>query len=658
MKKFASTFICVLLAALMIFTTVVSAADALPEGHPTTGKITLYKYTTDNDNEESTKPSTPPVNEDQKPVEDAEYTAYQIASIVDGVFVLNDAFKNVEFNGTALSTLFSEEAPGSLSYSSTATFENFIPALRNKIENGSGFISKAAVTGPDGKAEITNLALGVYLVLETVIPDNYVETSKPFLVQLPQWDQDANDGEGDWLYEVTAYPKDDPVTLTKDIIDDDDSRVDETTRQIGDIVNYEIVIDVPYYAADLTETQINTIKYFVTDNMGEGLTFNNEVEVTIKGTTTQLTEDTDFTVSTTGRTVITIDFNSAKVYELKGQKLVIHYSATLNELALIGGANENSAKLSFTNNPSTGKVKPAPTEPTDPSNPTNPDETTPTDPDASNPTNPDETTPTDPDASNPTNPDETTPTDPDASNPTNPDETTPTDPDVTTPTDPTTPTVPDTDIDETDPDDTKVYTYAFELEKKFNDGAQTPDASGVEFSLKNTDGKLKFVKLGDGNYVVLGDDFKEYVENNKIKLPIGAETQREYDVTDALNPAPNGTLSVKGLKEGSDYVLTEEKTVSGFSKLAGDIALVVTEGRDETGKLNGKVTATANGSALTSNATGKIGIFEMEINNVSEQFNLPQTGGAGLLAFTIGGGIVIAGAIILFSLLRKKKSAK
>jgi LPXTG-motif cell wall-anchored protein len=48
--------------------------------------------------------------------------------------------------------------------------------------------------------------------------------------------------------------------------------------------------------------------------------------------------------------------------------------------------------------------------------------------------------------------------------------------------------------------------------------------------------------------------------------------------------------------------------------------------------------------------------FEVTINNVEKQFDLPQTGGDGILLFTIAGGILMAAAIILFAAMRKKKA--
>lgn len=587
MKKFAPTFICVLLVALMVFLTVASAASVL-DPTKTTASLTLYKYTTDKDNEEAETPQTAPV-EGQKGVPDATYTAYKIASLnADGTFTVETAFADLTVDGVKLSALFTTDKlannTGSQTYADTNAFEAYIPALRQEIEN-SNYAGAPGTTNEDGMAKIEDLALGVYLVIETKIPDNFVETSKPFLVQLPQWDQDAGT-DGEWLYDVTAYPKNDPVDLEKVIVEKDNSKVHETTRAIGDIVDYAITVDVPYYG-DLTGAQVAKIQYFVTDNMSAGLTFNNDVKVTVLGapTATTLVSGTDFTVDTEDTTVITVDFVPAKVYAWQGYQFLVEYSATLNENAVIGGANPNTAKLTFTTNPRTGKKGPD--------------------------------------------------------------------------------GEPDPDTDDTDEDSTKVYSYGMDLTKKFNNGTETPNASAVEFTLSDGTANLQFVKLSDGSYLVVGDDWKaNYAADGKIKLPVdaGADDQTEYTVTEALNPTADGKLLVNGLNVGT-YTLTETKTVNGYSKLESDVTIVVTGLKDETtNELNGKVGATANGSDLDANeragGVGTNGVFEIEINNVLEQFHLPLTGGAGLLMFTIGGGIVIAGAIILFSQLRKKKAAK
>lgn len=581
MKKFASTLICVLLVALMVVSTVASA-----ESDPT-GTLKLYKYTTD----ESNKGTQP--NSNQKPVPGAVFTAYKVASITGGLFELEEAFEDV----AGLAALF--EADGGLTYKDTTALEGFIPALQQKIAAIEKAIADAAAaeedyegptltsktsntTGANGLATIDTLALGIYVVIETTIPAGYAETSAPFLVQLPWWNQDATATAGAWEYEVTCYPKNDPVTLTKKIVENNVEK-DLAAMGVGDVVTYKLTVDIPYYGA-LEDEQIEKLTYTITDTMDKGLTFNDNVTITVLNG--DEVDDDNYSVTfepvDNDATEITISFTDFDAHELattyanQGGKLVITYTATINENAVIGApGNTNTAQLEFTSNPrkSTGDGTP--------------------------------------------------------------------DPDTTT----------------TEEDSTTVYTYGMDLTKKFNGKTTTgtPNASAVEFTL----GNLQFVKIGDYYYVVGADwKAKSYTDTDgklKVALPIDAESddQTVYEVVSTLNPSATGKLIVKGLDEGT-YTLTETKTVNGYSKLESDITIVVTGATTGT-NLNGKVTATAMGKALS---TDENGTFLLEINNVSEQFNLPQTGGAGLLAFTIGGGIVIAGAIIIFSLLRKKKSAK
>ena len=55
----------------------------------------------------------------------------------------------------------------------------------------------------DGTAVADNLALGLYLVVETDKPDAVKETTEPFLVSIPMTAADAKN----WLYDVTVNPK-------------------------------------------------------------------------------------------------------------------------------------------------------------------------------------------------------------------------------------------------------------------------------------------------------------------------------------------------------------------------------------------------------------------------------------------------------------------
>lgn len=213
----------------------------------------------------------------------------------------------------------------------------------------------------------------------------------------------------------------------------------------------------------------------------------------------------------------------------------------------------------------------------------------------------------------------------------------------------------DSDDVDTDEDKTTVYTYAMDLTKTFNGEAAdgtTIDASGVEFSLKLGDEKLWFITSTSGVYYSYSKEMAndtEPVEGANVTID-GVD----YTITQSLNPSKDGSLSVNGLDVGT-YTLVEENSIVGFSKLASDVTIIVSDKKDENGKVTGKVEAKV-GDTLLNVSEENLGKFLFTVNNVKKQFNLPLTGGTGLLMFTIGGGIVIAAAIIIFSQLRKKKA--
>lgn len=100
-------------------------------------------------------------------------------------------------------------------------------------------------------------------------------------------------------------------------------------------------------------------KYIVHDQMSEGLTFNNDVAVTIGGTTY-----TDFTVNFPAKdaaNTFEIEFDAVKFKDLTaGDEIIITYSAVLNDKAVIAkNFNTNKVVLEFSNNPyedTTGKT--------------------------------------------------------------------------------------------------------------------------------------------------------------------------------------------------------------------------------------------------------------------------------------------------------------
>ena len=66
------------------------------------------------------------------------------------------------------------------------------------------------LTDAYGKSQATDLALGLYLVVETKVPEMVVSTTDPFLVSVPMTSvngTNATDGGTRWIYDITLYPK-------------------------------------------------------------------------------------------------------------------------------------------------------------------------------------------------------------------------------------------------------------------------------------------------------------------------------------------------------------------------------------------------------------------------------------------------------------------
>ncbi|WP_278800924.1 SpaH/EbpB family LPXTG-anchored major pilin [Bifidobacterium pullorum] len=151
---------------------------------------------------------------------------------------------------------------------------------------------------------------------------------------------------------TTVTVKSEYPTVDKTIIDKPESDQKGTAAsdaQIGDTVWFQLESKVP----DMSEYSSYVFKFH--DTLSDGLTFNAD-SVTVKVGGTALTETSDYTVSQS-RQNITIDLTSLynKYKDQAGAAIVVTYSATLNESAVIGNdGNENSATVEYTNNPITG----------------------------------------------------------------------------------------------------------------------------------------------------------------------------------------------------------------------------------------------------------------------------------------------------------------
>ena len=154
--------------------------------------------------------------------------------------------------------------------------------VKNAMEQYIAAVGGTAMPLTDsfGKTKAENLALGLYLIVETKVPENVVSTTDPFLISLPMTSvngTNATDGGSRWIYDVTVYPKNqtgDP-TLEKTLRESKsdtgktDAYAHTGTASGGDIVEYQIVSTLPTITSE--STYLTT--YTFVDTLSKGLSY-------------------------------------------------------------------------------------------------------------------------------------------------------------------------------------------------------------------------------------------------------------------------------------------------------------------------------------------------------------------------------------------------
>lgn len=195
-------------------------------------------------------------------------------------------------------------------------------ANENKINQ-----SKEPVEAKSEKVEFTDLPLGYYLV----------DSSTGALCSLNTTDTDVT------IEEKNAAPTVEKKVQEDSKIDAADEYGESNTADIGQTVNFKTTITA----------QAGAQNYVLHDKMDTGLTFSGSVSVT-KGNQT-FTTPTDYSLVVSTPTAIEdgctfeIVFTSDFCNKLKaGDEIVVTYSATLNEKAVIAGAgNKNETWLKY-----------------------------------------------------------------------------------------------------------------------------------------------------------------------------------------------------------------------------------------------------------------------------------------------------------------------
>lgn len=179
--------------------------------------------------------------------------------------------------------------------------------VKNALENymSAQSAAKFDLTDENGMTSKDGLPLGLYLVVETKVPEMVTETIDPFFVQVPMTQINGTAagnevGGTEWLYDVTLFPKNKTAipSLEKTVRESkddtgknngseviDDGYLHNATASDNDVVEYQIIARIPTITSAATAMTMFTFK----DTLGAGLEY---VSDTVK---VQIFKDADCT---------------------------------------------------------------------------------------------------------------------------------------------------------------------------------------------------------------------------------------------------------------------------------------------------------------------------------------------------------------------------
>ena len=152
-------------------------------------------------------------------------------------------------------------------------------ALEVAVKNGGIAMTE---TDAAGHTSASDMEQGLYLVVETRVPENVTSTCNPFFVSLPMTTIDG----AAWNYDVTVYPKnqtgnpDLEKTVreaknstgknTGSLTDITDGYAHTASASVGDVVDYQIISTLP----TITSKASALSEYAYVDTMSKGIYYN------------------------------------------------------------------------------------------------------------------------------------------------------------------------------------------------------------------------------------------------------------------------------------------------------------------------------------------------------------------------------------------------
>ena len=152
-------------------------------------------------------------------------------------------------------------------------------ALETAVKNGGVAMTETDATG---HTSASGLEQGLYLVVETRVPEMVTSTCNPFFVSLPMTTIDGSE----WTYDIVIYPKNQTgnpdlektVRESKNstgkhngsLTDITDGFEHTATASVGDTVDYQIISTLP----TITSKASSLSEYTYVDTMSKGICYN------------------------------------------------------------------------------------------------------------------------------------------------------------------------------------------------------------------------------------------------------------------------------------------------------------------------------------------------------------------------------------------------
>ena len=189
----------------------------------------------------------------------------------------SDAHKNENGVNYYTSDALNNKLAAALAANATAVKN----ALEVAVKNGGVVMTETDATG---HTSASNMEQGLYLVVETRVPEMVTSTCNPFFVSLPMTTIDG----ADWNYDVTVYPKNQTgnpdlektVRESKSstgknngsLTDITDGYAHTATASVGDVVDYQIISTIP----TITSKASSLSEYTYVDTLSKGIMYNKQ----------------------------------------------------------------------------------------------------------------------------------------------------------------------------------------------------------------------------------------------------------------------------------------------------------------------------------------------------------------------------------------------